>query len=99
MRMSVVVILRGPENGRSFPLTKDRTTLGRNTDCDIPLAGKQISRQHAHIYRQEHDFFIEDLGSSNGTFVNGKRLPGHAPTSLTERDTFQIGPYLFAVRA
>lgn len=96
--MSVLIILHGPEVGRHFPLTDQRTTLGRNTDCTIPLAGKQVSRQHAHLYDEAGQYFLEDLGSSNGTFVNGKRIPSHRPTGLTEADTFQIGPYLFGLR-
>jgi|ERR1051325_5203218 pSer/pThr/pTyr-binding forkhead associated (FHA) protein len=97
--MSVIVILRGPEAGKYFSLAKERTTLGRNTDCDISLPGKQISRQHAHLHVRDQNILLEDLGSSNGTFANGKRLTPHAPMLLTEADTFQIGPYLFGVRA
>src|SRR5260370_6388635 len=96
--MSVLIILRGPDTGRHFPLRQDRTTLGRNIDCAIPLTGKQVSRQHAHIYHQEGHYYLQDLGSSNGTFLNGKRLTPNAPSPLTERDTFKIGPYLFGLR-
>jgi serine phosphatase RsbU (regulator of sigma subunit) len=96
--MSVLIVLRGPDTGRHFPLHQDRTTLGRNLDCAIPLTGKQVSRQHAHIYHQEGQYYLQDLGSSNGTFLNGKRLTPNAPSLLTERDTFQIGPYLFGLR-
>ena len=49
MRMGVIVILRGPDVGKHFPLLNDRSTLGRNTDCTVSLPGKQISRLHAHI--------------------------------------------------
>lgn len=96
--MSVLIILRGPDTGRHFALHNERTTLGRNTDCTIPLAGKQVSRHHAHLYHQDAQYFLQDLGSSNGTFLNGKRLPANTPNALTDRDTFQIGPYLFALR-
>src|SRR6516164_1674548 len=96
--MNVLIIMRGPDTGRHFSLKSDRTTLGRNLDCAIPLTGKQVSRQHAHIYHQDGQYFLQDLGSSNGTFLNGKRLMPHAPSLLTERDTFQIGPYLFGLR-
>lgn len=96
--MSVLVILRGPEAGRHFTLPTTRTTLGRNTDCSVSLAGKQVSRQHAYLDHHDGQYFLQDLGSSNGTFLNGKRLPANVPHALTERDTFQIGPYLFAIR-
>ena len=96
--MSVLTILHGPESGRSLPLSTERTTLGRNTDCTIPLAGKQVSRQHANLYFENGQYFVQDLGSSNGTFVNGKRIAANRPTPVNEGDTFQIGPYLFGLR-
>ena len=97
--MSAIVILRGPESGRQFSIDEGRTTLGRNADCDVSLAGKQISRQHAHLYSQEGTYLLEDLGSSNGTFINSVRIAARTPCPLTERDTFQIGPYLFGLRS
>ena len=97
-RMSAIVILRGPESGRQFPIGEGRTILGRNAECDVSLPGKQISRQHAHLYLQEGQHLLEDLGSSNGTFLNGARIASRTPCPLTERDTFQIGPYLFGLR-
>ncbi|MSU79806.1 MAG: FHA domain-containing protein [Gemmataceae bacterium] len=96
--MSEIVILRGPDIGRNFPLQKERAILGRNADCAVALAGKQVSRQHAQIFRREGQCFIEDLGSANGTFVNGERLTPNAAIKLTDQDTFQIGPYLLALR-
>lgn len=96
--MSVLIILHGPEAGRHVSLSGARTTLGRNTDCNIPLAGKQVSRQHAHLFVEANHYFIEDLGSSNGTFVNGKRIAPHRRLPLVDGDTFQIGPYLFGLR-
>jgi serine phosphatase RsbU (regulator of sigma subunit) len=96
--MGVIVILRGPDVGKHFPLLDDRSTVGRNSDCTVSLPGKQISRLHAHLYFQEGNYLVEDMGSSNGTFVNGNRLTPHTPTVITERDTFQIGPYLFGLR-
>ncbi|HEV3023459.1 MAG TPA: SpoIIE family protein phosphatase, partial [Pirellulales bacterium] len=56
------------------------------------------SRQHARILCHEAAFFVEDLDSSNGTFLNGQRLPAHVQTPLADGDTVQIGPYLFGLR-
>jgi serine phosphatase RsbU (regulator of sigma subunit)/pSer/pThr/pTyr-binding forkhead associated (FHA) protein len=97
--MSVLTILHGPEAGRHIPLSTDRISLGRNTDCTIPLAGKQVSRLHANLSLETGQYYVQDLGSSNGTFVNGKRIPANRPTPINEGDTFQIGPYLFGLRA
>ncbi|MBI2804914.1 MAG: SpoIIE family protein phosphatase [Planctomycetes bacterium] len=96
--MSVLIILHGPDTGQHFALNPNRTILGRNTDCDIPLTGKQVSRQHAHIDRRDARYYLQDLGSSNGTYLNGKRLTPHVSNLLTDRDTFQLGPYLFGLR-
>ena len=96
--MAILVTLRGPELGRHFPLQPERTTLGRQIDCHVCLPGKQVSRQHAHIVTDAGQHFLEDLGSSNGTYLNGRRIAPRTRVVLTERDTVQIGPYLFAVR-
>ena len=96
--MGVIIILQGPEAGRHFPMPHERATLGRNSDCVVSLSGKQFSRQHARIYYQDGQHFLEDLNSSNGTFVNGTRLTAHRPSPLGDRDTFQIGNYLLALR-
>lgn len=96
--MSVLIILHGPDAGRHITLSGDRVLLGRNADCNIPLSGKQVSRQHANLILSAGQYSLEDLGSSNGTFVNGKRMVPNLPVTLSAEDTFQIGPYLFALR-
>jgi serine phosphatase RsbU (regulator of sigma subunit) len=67
-------------------------------DCHICLAGKQVSRQHALIVCESGQHFVEDLGSSNGTYLNGRRIAPRTRVPLTDRDTMQIGPYLFGLR-
>jgi serine phosphatase RsbU (regulator of sigma subunit) len=96
--MAILITLRGPEAGRHFSVESESTTLGRQVDCGICLAGKQVSRQHARIRFEEGRHFIEDLGSSNGTYLNGRRLVPHAPTPISDQDTVQIGPYVFGLR-
>lgn len=96
--MAMLITLQGPEGLRRYPLESDRVILGRQFDCTICLSGQAVSRQHAQLLRQADGFAVEDLDSSNGTFVNGVRLEARKPTLLQERDTLQIGPYLFCVR-
>ena len=96
--MTMLLTLQGPEAGRKYPLAGDCTVLGRQYDSHICLTGKAISRQHAQILCRDNAFFIEDLDSSNGTFLNGLRLGIHTPTPITDRDTLQIGPYVFSLR-
>jgi serine phosphatase RsbU (regulator of sigma subunit) len=94
--MATLITLQGPNVGKQLSLDANPTILGRQLDCTICLDAKAVSRQHAQITCEEGAYFVEDLGSSNGTFVNGSRITGRVP--LTDRDTLQIGPYLFALR-
>jgi serine phosphatase RsbU (regulator of sigma subunit) len=96
--MAILVTLRGPEMGRHYPLQPERTTLGRQADCHVCLTGKQVSRQHALIVCEGGQHFVEDLGSSNGTYLNGRRILPRTRVPLTDRDTVQIGPYLLGLR-
>ena len=96
--MAILVVLQGPEVGRKFTLEGSNITVGRQFDCQVTLTGRQISRQHARIMQDLAGYTIEDLASSNGTFLNGQRVAPHKPTPFTERDTLQIGPYLLALR-
>ena len=96
--MSRLIALQGPEAGRTYSLRPEATILGRQHDSAICLLGRAISRHHARIIRQNGAWVIEDLDSSNGTFLNGQRLAANTPMPLTERDTLQIGPYVFGLR-
>ena len=69
-----LVLHQGPEDSREFPLTKPETILGRDAAADIVLEAAAVSRRHARILRQGEQFFLEDLASSNGTFLNERRL-------------------------
>ncbi|MCK4317111.1 MAG: FHA domain-containing protein, partial [Anaerolineae bacterium] len=71
-----LVMSQGPQPGQMFSLEKDSTSLGRDPGNDIMIDDPQVSRQHARIMRQGGLMVIEDLGSTNGTFVNGVRLTG-----------------------
>lgn len=94
--MAILVTLKGPQVGRHFALKPQNTTLGRHIDSDICLESQAVSRQHARISGEGENYFVEDLRSSNGTFLNGKAV--HARTALTDKDTLQVGPYLFGLR-
>ncbi|MCI0377560.1 MAG: SpoIIE family protein phosphatase [Gemmataceae bacterium] len=96
--MAILITLQGPEVGRKFRLEKDCTILGRQYDSTICLTGKAVSRQHAQIVCQDEAFLLEDLESSNGTFLNGIKLSPHAPVPISDKDTLQVGPYVFALQ-
>ena len=71
-------------------LLKDRTTLGRRHHNDIALADLSVSGMHCVFERQGRDIWITDVGSTNGTFVNGERVQRHM---LRDADTISIGVY------
>jgi len=72
-------------------------TIGRGSACDIQLNGRDLlaSRRHARVYPENGDFFLEDLGSSHGTFVNEQRLEG--PCRLRNDDIIRLGNTLIKV--
>jgi sigma-B regulation protein RsbU (phosphoserine phosphatase) len=94
--MPTLVILQGPDPGRQFSVGHGTTMIGRTPEAAVYLESLAVSRQHAQIVEQNNDCFVEDVGSSNGTFVNGQKVVGRI--ALTDRDTLQIGPYLMVLR-
>src|SRR5271155_1706206 len=70
----------------------DVTVLGRAPECQIQLDSNMVSRRHAQVTRDKASFFVEDLGSGNGTFVNGKRIAER--TLLKANDRVKLGPIL-----
>jgi serine phosphatase RsbU (regulator of sigma subunit)/pSer/pThr/pTyr-binding forkhead associated (FHA) protein len=89
--MMFLVVLEGPQQGRQFPLTAERARIGRERDADICLPGQLVSRNHAQIQRLGTDYLVEDLGSRNGTLLNGHAVTG--PVPLTPRDRLEIGEF------
>lgn len=76
-----------------YPLTGQEAVMGRHPECDIKLQSNMVSRRHARVFPQGADFQIEDLGSGNGTFVNGQRI--EQATTLKQDDRIKLGPLLF----
>lgn len=79
----------GPQPNLRFPLVKDQSTIGRSAGNDLVLADPEISRRHARLVRQPGYFAIEDMGSTNGTFVNGQRIS--RLTALQHGDAIDLG--------
>ncbi|MEW6566612.1 MAG: FHA domain-containing protein [Chloroflexota bacterium] len=84
-----LIVRTGPNPGMLFDLMKDVTVLGRDVANDIVLSDSEISRQHARLSRTPGGYLLEDLGSTNGTFVNGERLV--APRVLNHGDVIGLG--------
>jgi serine phosphatase RsbU (regulator of sigma subunit) len=91
MIMAKLVLLH---EGKAIPhdVVEIETVVGRHPDCTIQLQSNTISRRHAKITNDGGSFFIEDLKSGNGTFVNGKKID--ARTSIGNQDRIKFGPLL-----
>ncbi|HEV2973087.1 MAG TPA: ATP-binding protein [Pirellulales bacterium] len=89
-------ILKGSNAGDCYNLSADRVVLGREPQCDIVLPRTTISRRHAQIARDAEGFFIEDLDSLNGTFVDSSRIAG--PQRLRGGEHIQIDEFLMSFR-
>jgi phosphoserine phosphatase RsbU/P len=77
-----------------FELTADETVMGRHPECTFQINSNMVSRKHAKILKNGDHFVIEDLGSGNGTWINGRRIDG--PTPLSNEDQFKLGPIVLS---
>jgi len=69
-----MIVRTGPNPGTVFELTKEVSLIGRDVTNDVVVGDAEVSRQHSRITRTPGGYVLEDLGSTNGTFVNGERL-------------------------
>ena len=94
-RAGRLVVEIGPDEGKEFPL-RGTMRIGRSEDSEITHADAQASRHHAAISPEPGGFTIQDLNSSNGTFVNGKRL--EEPRFLKDGDRLRVANTVLAFR-
>ncbi|MFN8411778.1 MAG: FHA domain-containing protein [Anaerolineales bacterium] len=83
------VMRSGPTPGVTFPLEGDQLTIGRDSVNGVAINDAEVSRKHARLTFQGGKYVLEDLGSTNGTFVNGQRLAG--PVVLKAGDVVSLG--------
>lgn len=93
--MKVVLVMFKDEERREFPLSKGTTVLGRARECDLRIPTRDTSRRHCEILVGEQHAVVRDLNSSNGTFLNGKRI---AEARLKAGDKLTLGPVTFVVQ-
>lgn len=84
-----LIVRRGPQPNQIYELKQDVVTIGRDITNDITINDPEVSRHHARLTREGSGYTIEDLGSTNGTFVNGQRLTG--PRPLQPGETVGLG--------
>ena len=89
-------MFRSDGERRSFSVVRDMTVIGRREDCDLRIPLGEVSRKHCRIVRDGDALRLEDLGSSNGTYLNGNRVEREAV--LSPGDSIQVGPVVFVLQ-
>jgi predicted component of type VI protein secretion system len=83
-----LVIRSGAGAGKVFPLEKSEMHVGRDVTNELVISDEKVSRRHARLYTEGDQYVVEDLGSTNGTFINGARLSGPHLLRVGEQITF-----------
>jgi pSer/pThr/pTyr-binding forkhead associated (FHA) protein len=91
-----LVVVRGKPEGKVIPLVGPNFKIGRGETCHLRPNSEQVSREHAEFTISGESVVVRDLGSRNGTLVNGKALTTEV-CKLKDRDLVQVGPLTFAV--
>ncbi len=84
----LVIIDPPDQRGRAFPLA-DETTVGRAAGCSVTVDDTFVSQIHARLFRRDGQVLVEDLGSTNGTYLNRKKVVG--PMVMQRGDRLQVG--------
>jgi pSer/pThr/pTyr-binding forkhead associated (FHA) protein len=87
---ALVIPSRGGRVGQSFPKTGEKMTIGRSPEAGVFLDDVTVSREHATLVRRGGDWFLDDSGSLNGTYVNRQRVDSHR---LADGDELQVGKF------
>ncbi len=108
-RGNTSIVLTSPEGSKLEIPAKDEVIIGREDpisevfpDVDLTSLGgmeKGVSRKHAVIHRSGTDFTVEDMGSTNGTYINRKRIQPHAPQAIKPGDEVKFGKLSLSVKA
>lgn len=72
----ILTVIEGKYANQHWAMDKEEIVIGRDDTCDVVLPERQVSRQHIRIFKHDTQYYIEDLQSRNGTWVNGQRVEG-----------------------
>ena len=86
----LILLLDG--QATTIELSSDETLLGRDPKCTLEIKSGMVSRRHARVFKNADEFLVEDMGSGNGTFVNGSKIEG--PKPIKHGDRIKLGPVL-----
>ncbi len=92
MATATLTVITGFNAGEVFMLDGDSLTIGRGNESEVPVEEAGVSRAHARLKKAGETWFLEDLGSTNGSFVSAVRVK--KPVALTRGDRVQLGPTL-----
>jgi predicted component of type VI protein secretion system len=84
----MLIVVEGTKPGKRIPVAQPELVIGRGDQCDLVISDRQVSREHSRIRLEGDRLLLEDLGSKNGTFVNGQQLT--EPHWLQDGDEIQI---------
>jgi pSer/pThr/pTyr-binding forkhead associated (FHA) protein len=84
------------QKGRSYDLVDGETTVGRAAGCQVTLDDSYVSQLHARVFTKDGTFHVEDLGSTNGTYLNTRKVTG--PMAVKRGDRLKIGATVLEVR-
>jgi len=94
LAMDVILkVIEGAKNGAKLSIKKSEFLIGRSPECHLSAGSTAISRKHCAILRSDNRVAIKDLGSRNGTYVNGRKIEGEV--ELTSGDEILVGPLKF----
>jgi pSer/pThr/pTyr-binding forkhead associated (FHA) protein len=94
----IILVVEGPGRGSSVVLGAEPVRIGRREDCHLVLPSPTASKVHARIERREVHHTIQDLGSTNGILLNGRKLDPDSPARLAHGDSLVVGESVLLYR-
>ncbi len=88
---ATLIVMAGRDIGKTYPIEGHTVYIGRHEDCEIHIDDEEISRRHAKVTLKGFDLYIMDLGSTNGTLLNGEKLEPNVEKPLSNGDKIQLG--------
>jgi pSer/pThr/pTyr-binding forkhead associated (FHA) protein len=96
MQLTLLVVAEGKWKGKTIPVRSIPFLIGRDAKCHLRPASPLVSKRHCALLVRDNKVFVQDLQSTNGTFVNDRQIKGEF--EIKNEDRLSIGPLIFAVR-